>query len=330
MNLRLTFAAAVSCAALTSPAHSQSCALVFDGCAQYNYEPGCVPVCVDTADGSRMATGASAGYTHQAYYGPYPAYVRFASSGEFFGALYRFWFHPQYHGEYLCWIGAEGEGLHQYYTVPTAPVHCVDCFSVPGAPYGYRCVGSYSVELLPRDAEDLDMRSGCPANVGLPVSVTTGNVWLDQTDASIPGLGSDLVFQRSYNSLNGYRNRGGILGPGWHHSFERTVTVTSTSSRGLILRGGDGVPLYFLDKDNPPDNVYTPRAPATDQSWIVKQPTTNDYVRHFRAGGSEEYDVNGRLAALVDRWGNRTTLTWLGSQLKTIAAEGGRVVSVKW
>ncbi len=51
--------------------------------------------------------------------------------------------------------------------------------------------------------------------VSKPVSVTTGNVDLDQTDATIPGLGLGLQFTRSYNSQNIIPGRFGIFGPGW-------------------------------------------------------------------------------------------------------------------
>ena len=203
---------------------------------------------------------------------------------------------------------------------------------IPG--YYSSCLGSFSITFFPPYAEDADMReppcdqrvSSPSQNVGRPVSVTTGNVWLDHTDAILPGVGPEIALRRSYNSLNAFKNRGGSFGPGWHHSFERTITVPSSTVPGLILRGGDGAPTYFHDNNN--DLTYIPFAPVTDESWIVKQPPNNDFVRHFRGGGSEEYNTSGRLTALVDRWGNRTTLTWQGSLLTTIADEGGRALSL--
>jgi hypothetical protein len=105
----------------------------------------------------------------------------------------------------------------------------------------------------------------------------TGNVWLDETDALVPGVGPDVTFRRSFNSLNAFRNRGGAFGAGWHHSYERSVSVAPGPTRALILRGPDGVPLYFQDNESPnPTNTYKPFAPITDQSWIVKRPATSD------------------------------------------------------
>jgi len=164
--------------------------------------------------------------------------------------------------------------------------------------------------------------------VGEPIHVATGNVWLDQSDATVPGIGPALSFTRSYNSINAFKNRGGAFGVGWHHPYERSITPAPSPHRALTIRGTDGVPLYFQDNDPPLDNIYKPFAPITDQSEIQKL-GDGSYRRTFRAGGSEEYDIAGRLTAITDASGHRTLLGYTSGQLTTIQDESsGRALTL--
>jgi hypothetical protein len=104
--------------------------------------------------------------------------------------------------------------------------------------------------------EDPSMR-GCGMDPGRPVNVATGNVYFDQTDATVPGVGSHgLGFARSYNSANVDPGRYGMFGPGWFHTYEKRISQSShqSNARVLLLRDSDGVPNYFNDADN--DGTY--------------------------------------------------------------------------
>ena len=93
--------------------------------------------------------------------------------------------------------------------------------------------GSYSATANfcvsePPAKKQTTMRPNCrasrvpvPSAVGRPVSVTSGNMFLDQVDVTVAGVGPALVFSRSYNSAND--EPGGLLGPGWTHSLERAA-----------------------------------------------------------------------------------------------------------
>jgi RHS repeat-associated protein len=280
---------------------------------------------VDTADGWRPPAGT---INHALIGLSYPDGSETGYASSCFGQQIHRWFHPARLGVFLVRASATSMYRQSGWTYGAT---CVTDASVPG--YGYRCTGSLNIMLMPLYAEDAGIRcetSGGPAsgppNVGQPVNVTTGNVWFDQTDAVLPALGTDIIFRRSYNSLNAFKYRGGAFGPGWHHSFERSIRVAPGTTKGLILRGSDGVPLYFQDNDDQ-DLTYKPFAPVTEESWIVRQPATNDYVRYFRAGGSEEYNSSGQLTAVVDKSGNRTILTWQGTDLVAIADQGGRALT---
>ncbi len=168
--------------------------------------------------------------------------------------------------------------------------------------------------------EEPDFRL-CPA-VGLPVSVTTGNVYFDQIDIEIPGLGPGLRFVRSYNSKNA--SSGGVFGPGWTHRYEQKIRVAGAT---LTFRGGDGVPSFFSDPDG--DGTYEASVPFSKDSSIAK--VANGYDRHFRTGGHETYDSEGRLTSLVDPVGNTVTLIRDASgRLTDIIDPAGRTLALAY
>jgi len=158
---------------------------------------------------------------------------------------------------------------------------------------------------------------GCAA--GKPINVMNGNVWFDQTDVAIPGVGVSLALVRSYNSNLAGGSVGGAFGRGWYHSFESKLSFFPWS--GIKLRQGTGEPVFFEDPTR--SGTYAALLPKTETSSIVKSGST--YTRNFRVGGSETYDINGLLTSLTDVSGNVTTLTRDPSgNLLTVADPGGR------
>jgi RHS repeat-associated protein len=165
-----------------------------------------------------------------------------------------------------------------------------------------------------------------PESCSKPVSLTSGNVYFRQTDATIMALGGGLDFTRTYNSVNRGGGIPGIFGPGWQHTYEQNLSFPEA---GVIkLRRGNGRPIYFSDQDG--DLRYDPTVPYALESWIQKQ-TDGSYVRYLRKGGSEAYDASGRLQRLTDAFGNETNLAYDGTGLlTTIAAPGGRALTLTY
>lgn len=156
-----------------------------------------------------------------------------------------------------------------------------------------------------------------------PVSLVTGNVFLDQTDLQFTGLLHDFVFERSYNSANAGRTGGG-LGRGWSHPFEKRIEPIST----FILRlwGADGAPDYFTDPDK--DGGFAPYGAVNPASSISKNPD-GSYTRVFRTGGYEEYAADGRLRKRADRAGHATVLNYTGNNISEIVTPEGRRVRLE-
>jgi RHS repeat-associated protein len=143
-----------------------------------------------------------------------------------------------------------------------------------------------------------------PTSDGNPVSVFTGNVFLDQTDVVLSGLRGDVAFRRAYNHKN---ERSGPLGVGWSHSFEKRVEEIATYV--LKVWKPNGVAQYFSDPDR--DGVFTVYGnPDGGRSWLSRTMAPDGYRREFRSGGHEVYDAQGRLTVRADRVGRETTFTY--------------------
>jgi len=163
----------------------------------------------------------------------------------------------------------------------------------------------------------------CPtSHEGQPVSVVTGNMFLDQTDFVMPGWGAGINLTRSYNSMNGYHNVVGGFGRGWTHPYERKVEVVVVD---LILRiwEGNGVATLYSDPDG--DSTFEAYAPKTETSWIVESGGT--YTRNFRDGSSEAYNSSGKLTSTPDPLGNTITLTYASGKLTGISDSANRQIT---
>jgi RHS repeat-associated protein len=152
-------------------------------------------------------------------------------------------------------------------------------------------------ECLPGNATSVEPPT---ASAPYPVSLITGNVFLDEVDAVLPGL-QDLVFSRSYNSDSG---PAGTLGKGWNHAYD--VTVEPLLDRVFSVNEGHGAPSYFTDPDG--DGTLTPYGGGSVSATLTR--TSSGFMRRFREGHSEEFDSQGRLVRQVDRLARATVLVY--------------------
>jgi RHS repeat-associated protein len=177
-----------------------------------------------------------------------------------------------------------------------------------------------------------------PTGVGQPVNPLNGNVFFDQTDAVLPGVGRELRFVRSYNSMLLAEGQHGAFGPGWNHSYEQRLDLLRNPVTILRLRRGDGTSLYFQDTDQ--DGTFHPSVPPTSGSWIerlsgaVCLPASSPcYRRVFRAGGYETYEGDGRLRKITTASEVTTTLTYDTydpPRLVSVADAGGRSLTLSY
>ena len=74
--------------------------------------------------------------------------------------------------------------------------------------------------ISPDDAKN----AGRSCGVGQPVNVTNGNMWLEQMDYSLPGVGENIEVNRFYNSIN---QSNGLFGIGWTTKYDESLSIYS-------------------------------------------------------------------------------------------------------
>jgi len=152
--------------------------------------------------------------------------------------------------------------------------------------------------------------AGSPSchGVGKPVNVTNGNVYLQQTDYQLSGLGA-IDITRSYNSSS---QNVGLFGRGWTSLYDETVTTASSSL--LELRMPDG-------------RVITGGITPDFFGQIVKN-GDGTYTVTFKDGRVHEFNSFGKLLSLRDVNGSQTTLAYgANGYLTSVTDPFGRVLT---
>ena len=220
--------------------------------------------------------------------------------------------------------------------VATCP-HCV-FLSVPSTPgyigfdsFVYRYMLPYpqppsnfaTVSLLvivPDDHQNAG-RDTCPsARVGKPVNVTNGNMWLEQRDYLLPGIGEIVDINRFYNSII---QSSGLFGFGWSTQYDESIQLYG--DKMIRFNQPDGRASYFGRlQTSVPFTSFSPNVKAE-----VIENTDGTFTLTHRDGRSRNFSSAGKLLSLKDTNGNETTLTYNGSgQLITVTDPGGRTLTL--
>src|SRR5262249_29084426 len=105
----------------------------------------------------------------------------------------------------------------------------------------------------PDDARNLG--EACPKEmVGKPVNVTSGNVYLKQTDYHLPGFGEAISIVRSYNSKG---TRFGLFGPAWSSTYDEGLSMDFDHNTARLFMP-DGRATDFAGDGS---GLFTPRQP---------------------------------------------------------------------
>jgi RHS repeat-associated protein len=161
---------------------------------------------------------------------------------------------------------------------------------------------------------------GATVSVGGPVNVINGNMYLQQTDYQLPGIGSRINISRTYNSII---QSSGLFGLGWSTQYDEKITLINN----LSLRFGmpDGRAVYFARL-----GTTAPFKPSTPDFYgqIVLN-VDNTYTATFTDGSVHQFNASGKLLWLKDRNNNQTTLTYNGAgQLTAVTDLFGRILTV--
>ncbi len=132
--------------------------------------------------------------------------------------------------------------------------------------------------------------AGLPSlSVGNPIHVVTGNKFQAETDLrTLPGrLG--LTFTRYYNSDS--VGRAGVMGAGWRHSYEATLSMASNT---VEIVQADGRHLKFARTGS--SDIY--RAHRGGDGWV--QAVESGYLWHLPSGRRLQFDEQGALSTITD------------------------------
>ena len=144
-----------------------------------------------------------------------------------------------------------------------------------------------------------------------PINIANGNVTHDETDLSVPNLGVPLTFSRHYDSFNTvpygespWSDRG--MGEGW--SFSYSDRLEYGDGGAIIWFTDKGIRLEFTpnggDFDNPDGMFGTLSGTGLDRTWTDK------------TGATVDFDSDGKLYRMLDRYGNGVQVNYVPSTTK--------------
>ena len=182
---------------------------------------------------------------------------------------------------------------------------------------------SITVNVAAKDKAPNRGKTSCEENIGDPVNVTNGNMYLTQTDYRLPGLGRGLEITRTYNSSS---QTSGLFGIGFSSILDESIIPYGNLLLRLNLPDGRGI--YF--KRNSVGAPFDP-LPIFNFHGQVVQNVDNSYTLSFREGDVHQFNANGKLTSLTDPNGNTITLTLNGSgNPTTITDASGRTVTITY
>jgi YD repeat-containing protein len=187
------------------------------------------------------------------------------------------------------------------------PPYVFNCISAPIFVFtGDICFFDYN---CPPWAGPIEAKSDCPFCTK-PISLATGNTYIEQSDLRIPGLSNGLVLSRRWNSQwpsTQMSSQVGLFGPNWRSTYEERVFVGSDNY--IKYARSDGSFWSFgLSRTS---GSLVPAAPANVSATLVQG--SSYWTLTFQNGEQRRFDINsGSLTAIIDRNGNVTQLTYDG------------------
>jgi len=161
----------------------------------------------------------------------------------------------------------------------------------------------------------------CPWCGGGPISLTSGNTYITQSDLRVPGLSNGLSLVRTWNSMwpsTQTALQTGLFGLSWRSNYEERVFF-----------GGDGYYKYARGDGSFwsfawNGSGFSLAAPANVTATLAVGSST--YTITFQTGENRIFSLaSGSLQSIVDRNGNTTQLSYDAlNRLVTVADPGGR------
>ena len=143
---------------------------------------------------------------------------------------------------------------------------------------------------------------------GQPINLSNGNVYIQQQDVRIPGLGNGLTLTRIWNSIWPTSQSSfstGIFGPNWRSTYEERIFIGNDGT--IKYARADGSFWSFLLYGNPA--AYRVVAPFNGRATLAY--SANYWTLTFQNGEQRLFSTtSGSLVSIVDRNGNATQLSY--------------------
>jgi RHS repeat-associated protein len=173
---------------------------------------------------------------------------------------------------------------------------------------------------MPGEGEN-DGTMSCNAFAGEPVNVTNGNMYVQQSDYQLPGVGHPIEITRTYNSNS---QRLALFGRGWTTPYDESITAYGGNQARLNQPDGRAI---YLNRPAGSSGVLTPVEGDFHGSLIENG--GNGFTLTMKDGSVHQFNSAGKLLSLVDRYNNTTSLTYdSNGYLASIADSSARVLTL--
>ncbi|KKK65681.1 hypothetical protein LCGC14_2971700, partial [marine sediment metagenome] len=146
-----------------------------------------------------------------------------------------------------------------------------------------------------------------------PVNTALGNFTYDHNDLRLASKGLPLQLTRFYNSQAGAE---GSFGRGWTHNYNIKVSKNGTVS---TVTYADGHQTRFKSKGS---GQYDALAGVEEKLSNYGWPYTDTLT--FKDQTKYAFDQSGRLSSIIDKYGNTTSLTYVGDRLNKVTNASGQ------
>jgi YD repeat-containing protein len=175
------------------------------------------------------------------------------------------------------------------------------------------------LNVLANDGAENAGITACNKSVGGPVNVTNGNMYLQQADYVLPGIGPAINVDRTYNSVS---QSIGLFGKGWSTVYDESIKVYNSTYVRWFRADGQATNFMRASGSGPFAAV------EGDFFGSLTQAGDGSFTVTFADGSLHRFNSAGKLAALVDRNNNQTALTYsTASRLTSITDPFGRVLT---
>jgi YD repeat-containing protein len=166
----------------------------------------------------------------------------------------------------------------------------------------------------------------CPHGGG-PISLASGNTFIEQTDLKIPGLGGGLTLARTWNSVwpsTQSTFQVGLFGPNWRSTYEERIFLGFDNY--IKYSRGNGS-FWSLGYNG---STWNFAAPANVVATLAQG--TTYWTLTFQNGEQRRFDnTTGNLIAIIDRNGNTTQISYDSSgRLATVTDAASRYLTFSY